>query len=74
MLDVVFIHSNGDDVKIQQGDATLLTGAAGFETARISVRAIGMSGKTEAGARRALDWADAIMVEYHLHDQSCASA
>jgi hypothetical protein len=29
-------------------------------------RAIGFSGKTEAGLMESLPWADAIMVEYHL--------
>ena len=38
------------------------------------VRAIGFSGKTVQGARAALVWADAIMVEYHLDDRSHAGA
>jgi aryl-alcohol dehydrogenase-like predicted oxidoreductase len=71
VLDVVFIHSNGADVEIQQ--ATDVVSALQDSKRRGLVRAIGMSGKTEAGTRRALDWADAIMVEYHLHDQSCAA-
>ncbi len=70
VLDVVFIHSNGDDVKIQQ--ATDVVSELQDSKRRGLVRAIGISGKTVAGARRALDWADAIMVEYHLRDQSCA--
>ena len=32
--------------------------------------AVGFSGKTVAGARAALAWADAIMVEYHLEDRT----
>jgi aryl-alcohol dehydrogenase-like predicted oxidoreductase len=70
VLDIVLIHSNGDDVQIQ--DATDVVAELQALKRRGLVRAIGMSGKTEAGARRALDWADAIMVEYHLHDPSCA--
>jgi aryl-alcohol dehydrogenase-like predicted oxidoreductase len=37
---------------------------------RGEARAIGFSGKTVQGAAAALDWADAIMVEYHLEDRS----
>ena len=39
---------------------------------RGSIRAIGLSGKTPAGAQSALDWADAIMVEFHQRDTSHA--
>ncbi|MDB5384548.1 MAG: aldo/keto reductase [Planctomycetaceae bacterium] len=67
-LDLVFIHAAGDDLKIlNQTDAveTLLrlraTGA---------IRQIGLSAKTAAGARASFAWADVIMVEYHLEDQS----
>jgi aryl-alcohol dehydrogenase-like predicted oxidoreductase len=38
------------------------------------VRAIGFSGKTAAGARTALNWADVLMVEYHSQDTSHAAA
>jgi aryl-alcohol dehydrogenase-like predicted oxidoreductase len=67
-LDIVFIHSNGDDHKIlTQTDVapTLLD----LRSQGI-VRAIGMSGKTVKGAQLALPWADALMVEYNLKDQS----
>lgn len=69
-LDIVFVHSNGDDHKIlMQTDAvpTLLE----LRSAGI-VRAVGMSGKTVDGAQLALPWADALMVEYNLTDQSHA--
>ena len=67
-LDIVFIHSHGEDVAIQQTtDAVATLG----DLKRMGlVRAIGLSGKTVEGARLALHWADAIMVEYHLDDQS----
>jgi len=71
VLDVVFIHSNGDDLAVlNQTDAV--------ETlcdlrARSLVRAIGLSGKTIEGARAALSWADALMVEYHANDASHAA-
>ena len=71
VLDIVFIHSNGDDIEIQQATDAIATlrelKQQGF------IRAIGLSGKTVAGGRLALDWADAIMVEYHLEDQSHAA-
>lgn len=71
VLDLVFIHSNGDDLAIlHETDAVPCLRdwrAAG------RIRAIGMSGKTPAGALAALEWADALMVEYHLADQSHAA-
>lgn len=70
MLDVVFIHSNGEDLEIQQATDAVTT-LCDLKKAG-SIRAIGFSGKTVAGARRALDWADALMVEYHIDDQSHA--
>src|SRR5262249_30423911 len=70
VLDIVFIHSNGDDVAIQQ--ATDAVAALRELKGQGLVRAIGFSGKTADGARLALDWADAIMVEYHIDDVSHA--
>jgi len=67
-LDLVFIHSNGDDLDIlRDGEAVNVLRKRREQR---SLRAIGFSGKTVEGARAALDWADAIMVEYHLHDRS----
>lgn len=71
VLDVVFIHSDGRDLAILYETDVVETlrdlKAAG------TVRAIGFSGKTIEGARAALVWADAIMVEYHLQDASHAA-
>ncbi len=71
VLDMVFIHASGDDLAIlDQSDAvsTLLRlREAGL------VRQIGLSAKTVAGARASLDWADVVMVEYHLEDRSAES-
>jgi aryl-alcohol dehydrogenase-like predicted oxidoreductase len=68
VLDLVFIHSDGDDLRIlTQTDAVPALDAL---RARGLVRAIGLSGKTVEGARAALAWADAVMVEYHLDDRS----
>lgn len=66
VIDVVLIHSGGDD---RQPDAV-----AALQALRDQglVRAIGLSGKTVQGARAALSWADVLMVEYHLDDRSHA--
>ncbi len=70
ILDILFVHSNGDDLAIQQQTEVVATlqklKHAGY------VRAIGFSGKTPAGAVVALEWADVVMVEYHLQDTSHA--
>lgn len=68
VLDLVFIHSNGDDLAIQQ-QTDVVDVLQDFRR-RGLIRAIGLSGKTVAGAELALEWADALMVEYHLHDRS----
>lgn len=68
VLDLVLIHSHGNDRAIlEESDAvaTLLD-----LRWRGLVRGIGLSGKTVAGAKLALDWADAIMVEYSLDERS----
>ncbi len=70
VLVLVFIHSNGDDLEIQQStDAVAML--CELKTAG-TIRAIGFSGKTVDGARLALDWADAIMVEYHVDNRTQA--
>lgn len=70
VLDILFVHSNGDDLAIQQQTEVVPTlqklKHAGY------VRAIGFSGKTPSGAKAALDWADIVMAEYHLQDTSHA--
>jgi len=68
VLDVVFIHSNGEDLAILESTETVPALLAARQAGL--VRAVGFSGKTPEGARRALEWADAIMVEYHLEDRS----
>lgn len=68
LLDVVFVHSDGRDMDIlERTDAVATLRALRDEGV---IRAIGFSGKTVEGARTALDWADAIMVEYHMQDRS----
>jgi aryl-alcohol dehydrogenase-like predicted oxidoreductase len=68
VLDIVFIHSNGDDLGIlRDGEAVNMLR---YHREEGMIRAIGFSGKTVEGARKALEWADAIMVEFHLRDRS----
>lgn len=67
-LDMVFIHSNGDDMSILHESAAVAT-LMKFKDQGV-IRAIGFSGKTTEGALAALTWADALMVEYHLEDRS----
>ena len=68
VLDVVFIHSDGNDVKILNETDVVAT----LHDLRDAghVRAIGFSGKTVEGAHAALAWADVLMVEHHLDDRS----
>jgi aryl-alcohol dehydrogenase-like predicted oxidoreductase len=66
VLDIVFIHSNGDDKEIMEETDTVSV-LQDFRS-RGLVRAIGLSGKTTEGATLALGWADVLMVEYHLQD------
>lgn len=68
VLDVVLIHSDGRDLEILQQTDVVPVLQEWKQSGRI--RAIGISGKTVAGAQAALAWADVLMVEYHLHDRS----
>lgn len=67
-LDLVLIHTPHDDVRVLRETPVVETlqqlKQAGW------VRAIGLSGKTVEAAQLALDWADVLMLEYHLHDTS----
>lgn len=68
VLDVVFVHSNGDDIKVLEETDVVAT----LQQLQVKgdVRQIGFSGKTINGARKALCWAECLMVEYHLDDRS----
>ncbi len=68
VLDVVFVHSDGNDLVIQESSGVVETLLSLKAEGR--VRAIGFSGKTVAGARRSLEWADVIMFEFHAEDPS----
>ncbi len=67
-LDAVFIHSDGRDLEILH-DTDAVPTLQDLKQAGL-VRTIGLSGKTPAGAEAALEWADLLMVEYHLEDRS----
>ncbi|MCA9296374.1 MAG: DUF1730 domain-containing protein, partial [Phycisphaerales bacterium] len=67
-LDLVFVHSNGDDLSILHETDVVPTLLAARDDGL--ARHIGFSGKTVDGARAALAWADALMVEYHRDDTS----
>jgi len=67
-LDIVFVHSDGRDEHIMRDTAVVPT-LQQLKSDGV-ITAIGFSGKTVDGARAALMWADAIMVEYHIEDQS----
>ena len=60
ILDVVLVHSDGRDLPIQ--DATGVVETLLELKAEGRVRAIGFSGKTVDGARRAIEWADVLNV------------
>ncbi|MCH7591280.1 MAG: aldo/keto reductase [Planctomycetes bacterium] len=67
-LDLVFVHANQDDRHVvQQTDVVPVLRALRDEGV---VSAIGLSAYHEPAYRAALDWCDAIMVEYHLRDRS----
>ncbi len=70
VLDMVFIHAPGDDLRVLTETPVVETLQRLKKTGLI--RAIGFSGKTVPAATAALDWADVLMVEYHLQDTSHA--
>jgi aryl-alcohol dehydrogenase-like predicted oxidoreductase len=63
-VDFLFIHSDGRDLEIQNAPLMRRLKKEG------KTRFIGMSGKTVEGAQAALEWADALMIEYHPKDTS----
>ncbi len=67
VLDLVLIHSNGDDEKILQHSDCVQT-LRDLQQQGL-VRAIGMSVKTEIGGVLAAELLDAVMVTYNLQQQ-----
>lgn len=68
VLDVVLLHSDGRDKFILEESGAVPALMKLRESGLI--RKIGLSGKTPQGALAALEWADVLMVEYHLEDRS----
>lgn len=66
--DLVFVHSDGNDQHVLNETDVVRT--LNDLKSRGDARCIGFSGKTVSGARSALAWADAIMVEYHLENRT----
>jgi aryl-alcohol dehydrogenase-like predicted oxidoreductase len=69
-VDIVFVHASRDDLAIL--DETDIVETLQAAKQRGLTRLIGWSGKTVAAEQRALAWADALMVEYHVDDTSHA--
>lgn len=69
-LDIVLIHSNGDDEKILRHSDSLET-LKEFQQAG-KIRALGMSTKTIAGGILAADLLDIVMITYNLEQQDQA--
>ncbi|MBU6953913.1 aldo/keto reductase [Hahella sp. HN01] len=66
-IDIVLIHSDGDDMAILQKEGTLQ--ALAELKAKGMIRAIGLSGKTVEGGIAALQQGDVAMVTYNLEHQ-----
>lgn len=62
-LDIVLVHSSGEDERIIQQDQVFVTLAALKRAGKI--RAYGMSTKTLAGGKLAVEEGDVVMVTYH---------
>jgi aryl-alcohol dehydrogenase-like predicted oxidoreductase len=67
-LDVVLVHSNGNDLAIQQ-QTDVVQVLQDLKTVG-DVRAIGFSGKSPDGNRAALAWADVVMIALNPDDVS----
>jgi len=68
VLDLVLVHSNGNDLFIQQQTDIVETLSKLKQAGHI--KHVGFSGKTVTGATEALTLADCIMVEYNLNDRT----
>jgi len=67
-VDLLLLHSDGNDLAILEGTDSVETLVA--LRGEGLARRIGLSGKTVAGARAALAWADVLMVAYHAGDRT----
>ena len=66
VLDIVMIHSNGDDLRILQHEAVLETLLEMKQEGKI--RALGISSKTVEGGLYALQYLDVVMCTYNLKE------
>lgn len=67
-VDLLLLHVPGNDLEVLETTEAVPTLLELKRTGR--ARAVGLSGKTVAAARSALEWADVLMVEYHLLDRT----
>ncbi|MCY2963228.1 MAG: aldo/keto reductase, partial [Planctomycetota bacterium] len=70
ILDIVCIHAPADDLRVLR-ETDVVETLKELQRAG-TIRAIGFSGKTVPAALEALDWADLLMIEYHVNDRSHA--
>lgn len=70
-VDLTLVHAHRDDGAILD-DGEVVDALHALRDRGLT-RLIGWSGKTVAAARRALAWADVLMVEYHVDDVSHAA-
>ena len=67
-VDLLLVHSDGRDLPLHETDRVDETMRALRDQGY--TQAIGFSGKTKDGMLRALEWSDAIMVEYHAANRT----
>lgn len=68
VLDLVFIHADRQDVEVLDQTDVVATLQALRDQGHL--KAIGLSAYTAEAFEKSLDWADAIMVEYHQEDST----
>lgn len=67
-IDMVLVHSNGDDLRILETEEVYQTLAQLKQEGKI--RSFGFSGKTAEGGLKALEQGDCAMVTYNLNEQA----
>jgi len=67
-IDLVLVHSNGDDLRILEQEEVYQTLALLKQEGKI--RGFGFSGKTAEGGLKALEQGDCAMVTYNLNEQA----
>jgi aryl-alcohol dehydrogenase-like predicted oxidoreductase len=71
-LDIVLIHSNGEDEKILNETDVVDTLVRFRDSGK--TKAIGLSGTSPEGVESSLEWADFFMLEYHVKNRSLEAA